>query len=83
MRKPSFMPFLFDSRDAWEKAIADHRYSYSMDFNSFMRLYQEYRNGTKYEPLVIQKPIVEEVKHSEILDQTDINNLFAQFNLKI
>jgi hypothetical protein len=44
--QPSFIPWLFDSREAWDKAIRDSRYHYSMPFNQFMQLYQSYRNGT-------------------------------------
>jgi hypothetical protein len=44
--RPSFIPWLFDSREAWDKAVSDPRYQYNMPFPQFMQLYQYYRNGT-------------------------------------
>jgi hypothetical protein len=44
-RIPTFFPWLFDSREAWEKSVNDPRYQYEMPMDSFMTLYQEYRSG--------------------------------------
>lgn len=38
-----FMPWLFDSKEAWEKTISDPRYRYDMPFNDFMKIYKEHR----------------------------------------
>lgn len=42
---PQYYPWLFDDRDAWEKAIADPRYSYDLPIDYFMSIYQQYRTG--------------------------------------
>lgn len=44
MRPLRFMPWLFDSNEAWEQTINDPRYTYDMPFIEFLKLYQEYRN---------------------------------------
>ncbi len=43
--EPVFMPWLFDDKEAWEKAVVDPRYSYDMPIDLFMHIYLEYRNG--------------------------------------
>jgi hypothetical protein len=45
--RPDYMPWLFDNRDAWEKAIADPRYRYDLTIDQFMAIYNEYRSGSK------------------------------------
>ncbi|MCL2283279.1 MAG: hypothetical protein FWC26_08180 [Fibromonadales bacterium] len=38
--QPRFFSWLFDDKGAWEKSIADPRYSYDLPIDSFMALYQ-------------------------------------------
>jgi hypothetical protein len=38
--RPQFFPWLFDDKDAWEKAFADPRYSYDLPIENFMSIYQ-------------------------------------------
>ena len=45
MKQPIFMPWLFDSKDAWERTLSDPRYNYDMRFDEFMKLYQEHKKG--------------------------------------
>lgn len=42
---PQYFPWLFDDKTAWEKAIADPRYSYDLPIEYFMAIYQGYRTG--------------------------------------
>jgi hypothetical protein len=35
-----FFPWLFDDKNAWEKSLADPRYSYDLPMDSFMSIYQ-------------------------------------------
>ncbi len=45
--KAKYIPWLFDSRDAFEKTVNDSRYRYQMPFSQFMAIYNEYRRGIK------------------------------------
>jgi hypothetical protein len=45
--QPVFMPWLFDNKAAWEKAIGDPRYRYDLPVDLFMEIYLEYRNGIR------------------------------------
>jgi len=38
--RPQFFPWLFDDKNAWEKSLADPRFSYELPINGFMSLYQ-------------------------------------------
>jgi len=38
--RPQFFSWLFDDRNAWEKSLADPRYSYELPMDSFMTIYQ-------------------------------------------
>jgi len=40
-------PWLFDNRDAWQRAIADSRWSYDLPMSRFMAIYNEYRGSNK------------------------------------
>lgn len=42
---PQYFPWLFDDKDAWEKAISDPRYNYDLPVDYFMAIYREYRTG--------------------------------------
>lgn len=42
---PQYFPWLFDDKDAWEKAISDPRYNYDLPVDYFMSIYREYRTG--------------------------------------
>jgi hypothetical protein len=44
--RPQFFPWLFDDKNAWEKAFSDPRYAYDMPMDYFMAIYQVER---KYE----------------------------------
>ena len=44
--KPVYIPWLFDDKDAWEKAVTDPRYQYDLPIDAFMTIYREYRDGT-------------------------------------
>jgi hypothetical protein len=37
--RPQFYPWLFDDKNAWEKSLADPRYSYELPMDFFMSLY--------------------------------------------
>jgi len=41
--RPQFFPWLFDDRNAWEKSLADPRWTYDLPMDSFMTLYQTER----------------------------------------
>jgi len=41
--RPQFFPWLFDDRNAWEKSLADPRWSYELPMENFMTLYQTER----------------------------------------
>lgn len=41
---PQYYPWLFDDKEAWEKAITDPRYNYDLPIDYFMALYQEHRS---------------------------------------
>ena len=43
---PQYYPWLFDDKEAWEKAIHDPRYSYEHPIEFFMGLYQQYRSSS-------------------------------------
>lgn len=43
--KPAYIPWLFDSRSAWNSAVADARFRYDMSFDAFMLLYMEHREN--------------------------------------
>jgi len=56
---PQFFPWLFDDRNAWEKSLADPRYSYELPMDSFMSLYQMERTvsgATAYALPILSKP---------------------------
>jgi len=38
--RPQFFPWLFDDVSAWEKSLADPRYSYDLPLDNFMAIYQ-------------------------------------------
>ena len=48
--RPQFFPWLFDDKDAWEKAFADPRYSYEMPIDYFMAIYQVERKDATGAP---------------------------------
>jgi len=37
--RPQFYSWLFDNKSAWEKSLADPRYSYELPIDSFMSIY--------------------------------------------
>lgn len=39
----TFYPYLFDSKDAWEKSVSDINYRYDMTLTQFMVIYNKYR----------------------------------------
>jgi hypothetical protein len=56
---PQFFPWLFDDRNAWEKSLADPRYSYDLPMSSFMSLYQMERKVSgvaTYAMPILSKP---------------------------
>jgi len=38
--RPQYFSWLFDDKNAWEKSLADPRYSYELPIDSFMAIYQ-------------------------------------------
>ena len=38
--RPQFFPWLFDDQNAWEKSLADPRFSYDLPIDNFMAIYQ-------------------------------------------
>jgi len=41
---PTFIPWIFDSKVAWDRTLSDPRYRYNMKFDEFMKLYQEHKD---------------------------------------
>ncbi|MDR0517090.1 MAG: hypothetical protein LBH25_08615 [Fibromonadaceae bacterium] len=37
--RPQYFPWLFDDKNAWEKSLADSRYSYELPMDNFMGIY--------------------------------------------
>lgn len=84
-----YQPWLFDSREAWEQATRDPRWSYEMTLSQFMNLYAEHRFGrpskspstnvqTEISPAALEA--IAETQPSaagEILDQSEIDNLLS------
>ncbi len=50
---PQYYPWLFDDKEAWDKAIHDPRYSYEHPIEFFMGLYQQYRSSSHGQPAVV------------------------------
>lgn len=87
--RPAYIPWLFDSRDAWEKSVRDPRYRYDMTFDAFMAIYNEYRgNGEASrffsQPTIeISTPVantpaaVAPSQASQLLSQNEIDDLIA------
>jgi hypothetical protein len=87
--KPTFIPYLFDSKEAWERTIADPRYKYDLKMDGFMEIYTEHRQAVKFGRTIPtyskpkSKPIVtvatpEPENKSELLSQDDIDLLINQ-----
>jgi len=58
---PQFFPWLFDDKNAWEKSLADPRYSYELPIDSFMSLYQIERKvsgGVAYAMPILSQPVM-------------------------
>jgi hypothetical protein len=56
-----FFPWLFDDKSAWEKSLADPRYSYDLPMDSFMSIYQIERkvsNVSNYAMPILSKPVM-------------------------
>ena len=49
--RPQFFPWLFDDKDAWEKSLADPRYSYDLPIDNFMAIYQIDRKAPDGSPM--------------------------------
>ena len=78
--KFQYVPFLFASKSAWEMAIQDPRFSYSMPMSRFMELYNYHLNGSNpQEPqkMVVAVPVVQYTikKEQQILSQNEIDKL--------
>ena len=43
-----FYPYLFDSKEAWEKTISDANWRYDMPMSEFMVIYDRYKNKAEY-----------------------------------
>ena len=59
--QPRFFPWLFDDKNAWEKSLADPRYSYDLPMDVFMSIYQIERKvsgAIAYAMPVLSKPAV-------------------------
>ena len=39
----AYIPWLFDSKEAWDRTIEDPRFKYGIRFEHFMLIYQEHR----------------------------------------
>ncbi len=81
----TYIPWLFDSREAFEKTLNDSRYTYNMSFNNFMVLYNEYRTGVvsevkaeKVEPTTKEPQTSNNSEASQILSQDEIDLLISQ-----
>jgi hypothetical protein len=56
-----FFPWLFDDRNAWEKSLADPRYSYELPMDGFMSLYMMERKVSgvaTYAMPILSKPAI-------------------------
>ena len=53
--------WLFDNREAWQRAISDSRWSYDLPMSRFMAIYMEYRgsaNGSAHhDAFLVKAPI--------------------------
>lgn len=90
----AFYPYLFDSREAWEKTISDVNYRYDMPLSEFMKIYGSYRNNsnpeiktsqiytTTYDLPKFNKTQKKEIYPNceEILNQTEIDELLKSFS---
>jgi len=54
--RPQYFPWLFDDKNAWEKAFADPRYSYDMPIDYFMAIYQVERKDDAGAPMRYSLP---------------------------
>ena len=54
--RPQYFPWLFDDKNAWEKAFADPRYSYDMPIDYFMAIYQVERKDDAGAPMRYSMP---------------------------
>lgn len=43
--RPQFFPWLFDDKDAWEKAISNPHFNYELPMDYFMSIYQVERKS--------------------------------------
>ena len=87
--RPAYIPWLFDSREAWENAVRDSRFRYEMAFDAFMGIYNEYRHGSPSSEASIYTPQVNiEVKsaapsnqepreQAKLLSQSEIDELIS------
>lgn len=81
-----FYPYLFDSKDAWDKTIIDNDYRYDMPLNEFMQIYNKYRsnNITTYqynEPCTCTSyrlPKLEKSEMEHTTSKSDNSNLLTQ-----
>jgi len=72
--KPVYIPWLFDDRDAWEKAVTDPRYQYDLPIDAFMTIYREYRDGT----LTVSEEQAEQIAAAAFTSSTPSANQPAQ-----
>jgi flavorubredoxin len=41
----AYIPWLFDSKEAWDRTVSDPRFKYGIPFEHFMVIYQEHRTA--------------------------------------
>lgn len=41
----AYIPWLFDSKEAWDRTVNDPRFKYGIPFEHFMVIYQEHRTA--------------------------------------
>jgi len=51
--RPQFFSWLFDDKAAWEKSLADPRYSYDLPIDNFMAIYQIDRKAPDGSPIAL------------------------------
>lgn len=82
MARPTFFPFLFDSRRAWEQVITSPSWHPDISFEEFMHLYQYFRSGRKAVNISHPKEEIQaEPKHTPFLSQAEIDALLDTVTL--
>jgi len=76
--RPQFYSWLFDNKSAWEKSLADPRYSYELPIDAFMSIYCTERgadpNAVPF-PAISAMPAVANAAVSAAIFNTPLENV--------